>query len=191
MDDGQSGTGDTQWTREARTAYQRRAEEFIDALRAHVALTSSRSGRHAELASYVDSTDALRRHGQAFEDAELDWCGSIPLGLPLDEVDEIDEEDDGDLDDEVGDTDAAVLTLTGTWEFRVADGDVLVREGREAYARSWPHDTAEDAERAVTDPMGAVVEVIHAGGPSALENLRGLDTVRSELRLGTGDDEDG
>jgi hypothetical protein len=183
---------DSQWTSSAADAYQLRAEEFIVALRRHVALSLRREGRMAELGPYFESAERLARAGAAFDHAELNWCGSIPLGV------QVFSDDDGDQGEGVlGDEAAAVgegevLSGLGRWDFRVVDAEALMLAGRAAYASSWSQDTAEDAELAVSDIGRAASELVHAGGWSALQDAPGLDPDRAVtifvLHAGTDDE---
>lgn len=162
---------DTQWTSEARAAYERRAAAFLESLQRHVSQTLSGKGRQAEFRQYFASQEELRKAAVAFDSAEFDWCGSFPLGIQNFEDDEADERE---ARDEVAAASDGVLTAVGRWDFYITDADAVVAAGRAAYTSLWPDDTPEDAQERVHDPASAAGEIVHAAGWSALSSTSGL-----------------
>ncbi len=57
----------------------------------------------------------------------------------------------------------------------------VILAGRQAYARMWPEDTAEDAATAVPDVVRAAGEIVHADGWVALLETPGLERSRDGL----------
>ncbi|GAA1979339.1 hypothetical protein [Microbacterium pumilum] len=164
---------ETQWTTAAREAYSARGEELLNALREHIALTLTRTGRQAEHAQYVPSAAQLHAAAVAFDDAEFDWCGSFPLGLDADRWDDDEEDEDEEEDD------SDILTVVGRWDYRVVDETALISAGRAAYARAWVDDTDEDASIAVPDAASAARELAHLDGWGVLEHAEGLESLAS------------
>jgi hypothetical protein len=179
---------DTQWTAEARNAYARRAEELITEIRRHVEATLQRQGRQAEHQSYFESAERLRSAAEAFNDAELDWCGSFPLALRGADEDDTWDEGDGAEDDEP----TAVLSVLSRWDFRVTDVDAVIAAGRAAYLTAWPDDTEEDARVRVQDVVSAAAEITHAHGLSSLHGSAGLEPDHdfTEFVVHDGEDDD-
>jgi hypothetical protein len=170
----------TQWTDDAKADYLRRADELRDALAAHVATVSERTGRDSELEPYFTSADALKRAAAAFDDAEWDFCGSFPLEIELDE-DEPD--DDGDEDEEDLWKPATVLSALGRWDFNVYDPDALVAAGREARQEVHPDETPQERDEAVDGLQRAAYEIAHAHGWDALIDAPGLANFVDEMRF--------
>ena len=162
----------TQWTTAARETYSARAEELITALREHMTLTLSHSGRQAEVAHYFPSSARLHQAAAAFDEAEFAWCGSFPLGLDARSWD-----DEGTEDEDQGE--GSILTVVGRWDYRIVDESALISAGRAAYARVWVDDTVEDASFAVADSSAAAREIAHADGWHALEQAGGLEPMAS------------
>lgn len=180
---------DTQWTAGARETYVRRADDLVEALRAHVAANLERSGHGKELEPYMASATKLRDLAAAFDDAEFDWCGSFPLGLETDDDEDDDEWENDEDDDEEAVDFAQFLRFSGQWEFRVTDPDATIEAGRAAYLRVWPGDSPEDAEARVQDIGNAASEVLHADGVNGLLDTAGLEplsySTEFELHDGT------
>lgn len=174
---------ETQWTPAAKEAVAARGEELMTALRDHVALTLGRTARQAEHSEYFASAAALRRAAVAFDDAEFDWCGSSPLGLEADDLDD----DEGDEDEDAADH--GVLSVVGRWDYRVVDEAALLAAGRAAYAKTWPADTEEDASLAVVDLVSAADEIAHAHGWHALAEVDSLEPVASMTNVVLHEDE--
>lgn len=164
---------DTQWTAQARDHYIANSRRLVEALEAHVALTLAREGRQAEISPYFESVDNVQAAAAAFNEAEMDWCGSVALRGASDVDDDWDDEDDGSDDDTS--VPGAVLSLSGRWDYTVVDESVLVQRGRDAYLETWPDDIPEDANIAVTDAVGAIRELLHNAGPQVLESVDGLE----------------
>jgi len=162
---------ETQWTRAARHSYTTRAEAFIEALRDHVQLNLGRSGHEREISAYMTSVMRLRDMAAAYNESEFDWCGSFPLALDSD-----DEDFDGEDDEERASGD--VLSLTGRWDFRIADEKKVLRAGRKAYRRAWPEESQKDAKRRVRDLESAAAEVMHVDGLAGLEKVQGMSLER-------------
>lgn len=163
---------DTQWTDKAKQAYERRADELMEALRAHLAANLNRRGRQKEFGAYFESAESLMDATRAFNEAEFDWCGSFPLGLRPDEDD--DEDEEWEDQDESG----SILSVVGRWDFRITDEAAVIAAGRSAYLRAWPDDTHEDAEHRVQQVSDAAAELTHADGLSRLEDVDGLSLHR-------------
>ncbi|WBQ04831.1 hypothetical protein [Kribbella sp. CA-293567] len=163
---------DIQWSDAARERYVQSAEELIAALRAHVALTIERSGRERELGPYFSSSESLEEAAEAFNESELDWCGSFPLSLSGEDLDEFDDEDD-ESDDVVGPR--SVLSGFVRWDFTVTDEAAVIGAGRDAYRSLWPSGTDEDVVLAVPDIVRAAAEIVHVDEWAGLENAPGLD----------------
>ncbi len=176
---------DRQFSQGARESYAQRAEALLAALRKHIDLTLNRTARQRELESYFTSQSTLIEAARAFDSAEFDWCGSFPLGLPLD-----DDEDDEDWDDDVSSS-GEVLSVIGRWDYRVTDEDALVDAGRRAYLAAWPDDTQEDAEYRVTDARSAAGEILHDEDLAALSETLGLLRYRflAQILTHVGDDD--
>lgn len=190
MDD---ASGETQWSDAARERYVRCADDLIAALRAHFALTIERSGRQRDLGPYFSSSEALEKAAEAFNESEFDWCGSSPLSLTDEGIEESDDEDEP--EEPAGAE--AVLSGLFRWDFTVTDEAAVVGAGRDAYRRLWPSDTDEDAVLAVPDVVRAASEIVHAGEWSGLENAPGLERraewwtfVSHDGQSDTSDDED-
>jgi len=162
---------DTQWTDAARASYKRRTEEFVEAIRQHLALNLAREGRQKELLKYAPSQEALVQAARSFADAEFDWCGSFPLPLPAD--DEWEDDEDWDKDD--SHSSGAVLSVVGRWDYRITDEDALITSARAAYLRTWPDDTDEDAEFRIRDAGSAAGELLHGDDLNALNSAEGLE----------------
>ncbi len=178
---------ETQYTDASRDAYVRRAEELVAALWAHVDVVLSQKGLEREMPRYWESVTGLTDAASAFNEAEFDWCGSFPL--PLVAPDGVDEEES----EEPGPGFGGVVTLLGRWDFRVTDEAALVEAGRSAYLRSWPDQEREDAELRVQSVIEAVAEASHAGEPTVLEAIDGLEPVRAAINFilhDGGDDEE-
>ncbi|WP_328330379.1 hypothetical protein OHA70_08580 [Kribbella sp. NBC_00382] len=182
---------ETQWSDAARERYMRCTEDLIAALKAHSALTIERSGRQRELGPYFSSSEALEKAAEAFSESEFDWCGSWPLSLT-----DIEDSDDEDNAREPAGPEP-VLSGLFRWDFTVTDEAAVVGAGRDAYRRSWPSDTDEDAVIAVPDVVRAAAEIVHAGEWPELENTPGLEHraewrtfVSHDGRSDTPDDED-
>jgi hypothetical protein len=169
--DEELGELDTQWTDAAKASYERRTEEFIEAIRQHVALNLARKGRQKELLKYVPSQEGLLQAARSFADAEFDWCGSFPLPLPADD----EWEDDEDSDDEDSPGGGSVLSVVGRWDYRITDEDALIACARAAYLRAWPEDTGEDAEFRIRDAGSAAGELLHGDDLKALNSADGLE----------------
>jgi hypothetical protein len=178
MDD---SSADTQWSDAARERYLRATEELIAALKAHSALTAERRGRHRELDPYFASSEALEKAAQAFNESELEWCGSWPLSLADQDLDEFD--DDEDDDEPTG----PVLSGLFRWDFTITDEAAVIEAGRSAYRGAWPSDT--DADLAVPDIGRAATEIVHATGWLGLENTPGLERRAEWLTFVTHDGE--
>jgi hypothetical protein len=174
---------ETQWTRAAKEAYAARAEELFSALRQHVQLTLEQSGPEADWSRYRASSDELFHAASAFDDAEFDWCGSFPLMLDAEGLDEDDDDDESDDDEE--EFTGEVVTLVGRWDYRVVDSAALLAAGREAHVRSahghadHGHVADDDPEAAVPDAAAAAQEIAHADGWHTLEEAPGLDPIAS------------
>lgn len=183
---------DTQWTSGARLAYRKRTEELIAALQAHMSHNLDRAGRQAELQPYFESAETLWQATKAFNDAEFDWCGSIPLALLDDDGDWDDEdnEDEGQDDDET--EGGTVLTIVGRWDFLLADTDAFIAEGRSAYLKGWPDDTEEDAEHRIENAEDAAAQLMHRSELPGLEGAAGLQPIRSvtSFLVHDGDDDE-
>jgi hypothetical protein len=178
---------ETQWTDTAKQAYQERADQLVEAIRAHVAFATARSGRQKEMGAYFDSADNVMEAAQAFNDAEFDWCGSSALSLLLE--DEDDEDDDLDAGEP---RPGNLLSVLGRWDFRITDESAAVAAGRRAYLSAWTADTAEDAEIRVQHVGDAAAELMHAHGLEAIGAAEGLaperDTVVFLVHDGEEDD---
>lgn len=161
---------DTQWTDAAKASYERRTEEFIEAIRRHLALNLAREGRQKELLKYAPSQEALFQAARSFADAEFDWCGSFPLPLPSDDG----WENDDDWDDDDSPSGGSVLSVVGRWDYRITDEAALVTSARAAYLRAWPDDTDEDAEFRIRDAGSAAGELLHGDDLNALNSADGL-----------------
>jgi len=159
---------ETQWTEAAREHYAASAEELIARIRQHVELTTGRKGRQRELGPYFESAVEVHEAAVAFADAEFDWCGSTSIKVHTHEDDEDYDEWD---DDEAGD----VLSVLGRWDFRITDPEAFLSAGRRAYAKTWPDDTAEDAEIAVQTPHNVVSELLHGHGLGRVEKAPGVE----------------
>jgi len=170
----------TQWTAAARAAYEARARELAQTLLEHVALTSGRSGRQRELGPYFSSAERLSTAVAAFAEAEFDWCGSFPVSVRSAEA-----EEDTDEWEEAADSDIAVLSVLGRWDYRIVDPQMLIREGRAAYLTAWPDDTQDDTEVRVQTTKAAVAELLHAGILQPLERSAGLQPLLSTVELVT------
>lgn len=166
-------TEDTQWSDEARQRYVSTAADLVAALNAHIALTVERVGCEREMASYFTSVDALGKAAEVFTEAEFDWCGSVPLILMPDDVE--DEGDDDDQDEVADEAAESVLSVLRRWDFAVTDGAAVVQAGREAYRRAWPSATDEDAGVMVPDVEQAAAEIVHADGWAGLEEVAGWE----------------
>ncbi|SES33562.1 hypothetical protein SAMN05216199_2932 [Pedococcus cremeus] len=175
---------DTQWTPEAQQAYEKRAEELIEAIRNHVAANITRTGRQKELGPYFESAETLVTVARAFENAEFNWCGSFPLGLGIE--DDL-ESDDGD-EEEV--PEGRMLSVFRRWDLNILDDAAVIAAGRAAYLRAWPDDTEEDAALRVQDVEMAAGEIIHADGIDALSSTEGLQAVRGATTILQHDAED-
>lgn len=114
---------------------------------------------------------SLQAAAVAFGEAEFDWCGSFPLALRHDDLD--DEEDDDEEDDEQAE--GNVLSVVGRWDYRLVDADAVLMAGRRAYADTWTDDTDEDAELAVQTVHNAVGELLHSPDLAQLEGVAGLE----------------
>ncbi|WP_404385468.1 hypothetical protein LL946_05210 [Knoellia locipacati] len=161
---------DTQWTEAARERYAASAEQLIAQIRRHVELTTGREGRQRELGPYFESTDEVHEAAVAFTDAEFDWCGSTSIRVHTHKDDE-DDDNWNDEEDEEGD----VLSVLGRWDFRITDPEAFLAAGRRAYAKTWPGDTAEDAEIAVQTPHNVVSELLHGRGLGRVEKAPGVE----------------
>lgn len=178
---------DTQWTPEAKQAYEKRAEELIEAIRAHVAANITRSGRQKELGPYFESSETLLTVARAFEEAEFNWCGSVPLGLGVAD----DEEEDGGDDRVDGEVpQGGMLSIFRRWDLRILDEAAVIAAGRAAYLQAWPDDTEEDASIRVEDVEVAASELIHADGLESLGNTEGLQPERGATTIIQHDGED-
>lgn len=185
--------GESQWTEKAKQAYQQRADELVEALQAHLATNLTRSGRQRELGAYFASAETLMTAARDFNNAEFDWCGSVPFTFDLDEAedDDMDDVDDvDDVDDESPQGD--VLSVLGRWDFRILDEQVVISAGRDAYLRVWPDDTEEDASIRVQDVEAATGELMHADGFAGIETAPGLRIERHTMFVVTheGDDDE-
>lgn len=158
-----------QWSDAARERYVRRTEELIAALKAHSALTLERSGRQRELGPYFASSETLENAATEFNEAEFDWCGSTPLNLMDEDLDEFDDEDE---DEEPT---GPVLSGLFRWDFTITDETAVIEAGRDAYRRVFPTDTDEDATLAVPDIGRAAAEIVHADDAAGFENTPGLE----------------
>ncbi|MEU8221463.1 hypothetical protein [Kribbella sp. NPDC048915] len=162
-----------QYSDAAREQYLRSVDELISALRSHAELTVERIGRERELMPYFASAAALEQAAAAYNDAELGWCGSIPLHL-LD--DELEDGLDDDLDDDgVEDSAGAILSGFIRWDFTITDEAAVLAAGRDAHHRAWPHNTDEDATLAVPTADRAAAELIHLDGWTSLDDTPGLE----------------
>jgi hypothetical protein len=177
----------TQWTDAARAVYATRAEEFIAALREHVASNLSRAGRQRELEDYFRSQTRVADTAHAFADAEFDWCGASPLPLRDAEGDD-GWDDEGEEEDKDGT--AGVLSVVGRWDFRVTDSAAVVEAGRQAYLRAWPDDTPDDAAYRVEDVGQAAGELMHGDDLAALHAAPGLQPYRFAITVVPHDGED-
>lgn len=176
---------ETRWTDAAKAVYATRAEEFIAALREHVAWNLTRAGRQRELEGYFRSQTRVLDAAHAFADAEFDWCGASPL--PLRDADG-DDWDDEEAEDTAGTT--GVLSVVGRWDFRVTDSAALVEAGRQAYLRAWPDDTPDDATYRVEDVGQAAGELMHGDDLAALQAAPGLQPYRFAVTVVPHDGED-
>lgn len=167
---------ETQWTAEAKQAYERRAEDLVEALRAHVKANLTRSGRQKEFKAYFESGEALLDATREFNEAEFDWCGSFPLALRPDEDDDDDDEDE-EWEDQ--DESGSILSVVGRWDFRITDEPAAIASGRNAYLRAWPDDINEDAEARVQLIGDAAAELMHADGLRGLEDADGMSLERN------------
>lgn len=158
---------DTQWTSEAKAAYLARVQELRDALAKHAALVQERTGQDSEMKDYFRSVDRLRLATAAFDDAEFDFCGSVPLGIEL-----WGDEAEGEDDDQGGHV--TVLSAVGRWDFAITDVPALIAAGREARAHAYPAERVQEREASVQQPEQAAEEIAHAWGWDALIVAPGL-----------------
>lgn len=180
---------ETLWTPEALDVYESSAQALIQRLQEHVRLTAVRQGRQRELAAYFASAEQLQKALNAFAEAELDWCGSIPVAT--------NEPFDDDPEDElVGDPSleqAPVVSVLGRWDYLVTDAAALMEHGRRSYLKIWPEDTGDDADMRLTTVEGAMSEILHGAPLRELDSLPGLEPLFSTVELvrhpGTSEDE--
>ena len=163
---------DAQWTPDAEKAYVKRAEELIEAIRTHVAANITRTGRQKELGPYFESAETLVTVARAFENAEFNWCGSVPFGLGVKDEPDLDDEDEEEV------TEGPMLSVFRRWDLNILDEPAVIAAGRAAYLRAWPDDTEEDASIRVRDVEMAAAEIIHADGIDALGSTDGLGAER-------------
>src|SRR5262249_10784313 len=150
----------------------------------HLTANLTRTGRQRELLPYFQSAERVMASARAFNDAELEWCGSVSLDLGPDAHDD----DDEDLDEEP--EGGQILSVLGRWDFRITDKDAVLAAGRAAYLRAWPDDTQEDAEIRVQQVADAAAELDHADGFTGLDNVAGLELHRNVIGFVVHDGED-
>ena len=175
---------DTQWTPEAKQAYVKRADELIEAIRTHVAANITRTGRQKELGPYFESAETLVTVARAFENAEFNWCGSVPFGLGVEDELDLDDEDEEEV------TEGGMLSIFRRWDLNILDEAAVIAAGRAAYLRAWPDDTEEDVSLRVEDVEMAAGEIIHADGIDALGSTEGLQAERGATTILQHDGED-
>ena len=183
---------DTQWTSGARVAYRKRTEELIAALRAHLSHNLDRAGRQAELQPYFESAETLWQATKAFNDAEFDWCGSIPLAL-LDDDEDWDDEDDEDEGHDDDETEGGtVLTIVGRWDFLLAGYRCVHRRGPQCLPQGVArrHRGGRRAPHRERGRRGH--ELMHRSELSGLEGAAGLQPIRSvtSFLVHDGDDDE-
>lgn len=181
---------ETLWTSEALDVYRSSGQAFIQRLQEHLRLTTVRQGRQRELAAYFASAEQLQEALNAFAEAELDWCGSIPVATS-----EAFDKDDAE-DELVGDPSleqAPVVSVLGRWDYLVTDAAAVMEQGRRSYLKIWPEDTADDADTRVSTVEGAMSEILHGAPLRELDGVSGLEPLVSTVELvrhpGTSEDE--
>lgn len=174
------------FSRAAREAYTRRAEELIAEIRRHVEWTLQRD-RPGQDRAFDESAKRLQAAADAFNSAEIGWSDSVPFNLDYEE----DEADDGDWDDDEPDEEddtaaAGNLTVVGRWYFRITDPEAVVAAGRDAYLSAWPDDMEDDAERRVRNVVDAAMEIEHARGVEGFALIPGLEPAPNSYQIGFG-----
>lgn len=175
-----------QFSNPTREALETSVDELVDAVRRHAAHLLSVRGATSEMNGLMAANDDVARAVEAWSNRVFDHSGTFPVFVEVED----DDDDDSLLDDFESDLESAPaplptgapLSVVSRWDLEVEDVDALIRSGREAHLRQWPHDSPQDAEVAVPD----VSQALHCVLQEAAEpwyTLPGIAVVRGQRAL--------